>query len=346
MDPCRLSAIAYEAAQRTRSPSDPFAISKRAARDAFEFIDPQMVIESALSREWGNASENARWRLGRQTLLSAMNALPISGDLKAFAESVLYRKLNNALADRPGAVASMMQDLTPQVGTPSPGLIGPASEIGSAERWRQQLEQIILSQEHFTVLRLEMESEIDLLSSFTILGFHDMDSAFRRMHKEPPGIKALYGAGVRTLEVIRSISDLEIQGEPSERNNLDTVILADRLRLHELLGELPKDLSEEDALSWASDHKDDLRQIVALARAYCDAQRNALLNKLSRAYQKPDFCVRRDAVGPYADTLLPLSFSWDSEWYYGDETELQFQQLRPSWTSPAAKSAADEKAKV
>ena len=348
MDPCRISAIAYEAAQRTRSPSDPFAISKRAARDAFEFIDPQMVIESALSREWGKASEHARWRVGRATLLSAMNALPISGDLKAFAESVLYRKLNNALADRPGAVASMIRDLTPQVGTVPDGLIGPASEIGSAERWRQQLEQIILSQEHFTVLRLEMESEIDLLSSFTILGFHDMDTAFQRMHKEPPGMKALYDAGVRTLEVIRSISDLEIQGEPSERNNLDTVILADRLRLHELLEELPKDLSEADALSWASDHKDDLRQIVALARAYCDAQRNALLNKLSRAYQKPDFCVRRDAVGPYADTLLPLSFSWDAEWYYGDEIELQFQQVRPaSWTSPpTAKSAADEKAKA
>ena len=58
---------------------------------------------------------------------------------------------------------------------------------------------------------------------------------------------------------------------------------------------------------------------IALARKFCGAQREALLNKLSRAYQKPDFCISRDSVGAGRDNLLPLSLSWDKEWYYGHE---------------------------
>jgi hypothetical protein len=339
MDPCRMSAIAHEAAQRVRNPNDPFAISKQAARDAMGVIDPQTVIESLLSREWGNTNQDARWRLGRETLVKATAALPVDGDLKPFAESVLYRKLNNALADRPGAVASTIPELDPPLTeSAASSLTSPASEINSAERWRDQLEQIILAQERFTTLRLAMESEITLLSSFAILGFHDMNVAFRRMHREVPDLKELYESGVRMLETITQISQLEIQGEPSERNNLDTVILANLMRLRELLIELPKGLAPGAALSWATDHKDDLKQIVELARAYCDAQTNALLNKLSRAYQKPDFCIRRDSVGPYADALLPLSFSWDSQWYYGDEIEYQLGPVQPPANRPTSAS--------
>jgi hypothetical protein len=62
---------------------------------------------------------------------------------------------------------------------------------------------------------------------------------------------------------------------------------------------------------------DQLREAAYLARSRCDLQREALVNKLSRAYQKPDFCIRRDAVGPDRDTLLRLELSWDEYWYHG-----------------------------
>jgi hypothetical protein len=62
---------------------------------------------------------------------------------------------------------------------------------------------------------------------------------------------------------------------------------------------------------------DKLREAVFLAGRYCDVQHAALINKLSRAYQKPDYCIRRDAVGPWCDELLPLTLSWDAEWYHG-----------------------------
>ncbi len=115
MNPCRMAAIMYQAAQRLRldgprqlgSPE----ISKSQARRSLSLIDPQTVIESVLSREWGNADANARWRQGRSQLLQAFSALPTGGEVKAFAESVLYRKLNNQLAGRPGAVAAMLQNI-------------------------------------------------------------------------------------------------------------------------------------------------------------------------------------------------------------------------------------------
>ncbi|HKD06495.1 MAG TPA: hypothetical protein VKB79_11390 [Bryobacteraceae bacterium] len=344
MDPCRMRAIVSEAGQRLRSGNDdedrdnPLAIGKASARDALDIVDPQTVIESVLSREWGNADEYSRWRVGRQTLLEAMSALPVDGVLKPVAESVLYRQLNNALADRPGAVASPLPDRAPLAVHAAARLGHSELKMSTAELWRDQLEQIILSQERFTVLRLKMESEVTLLSAFAILGFQGIDDALRRVRKEQPTLVEIYDSGMRMLEVIDEISKLPIRGEPSERDNLDTVIVANLMRLQELLIELPKGLKPEKALGWASDHKEDLRQIVQLARAYCDAQKNALLNKLSRAYQKPDFCIRRDSVGPYANTLLPLSFSWDPQWYYGDEIEYQLHPPHPDVRRAARKT--------
>jgi len=50
-------------------------IKKEQAIQAFLQIDPQMVIESILSREWGNRDENAHWRLGRKEVLQSRELL-------------------------------------------------------------------------------------------------------------------------------------------------------------------------------------------------------------------------------------------------------------------------------
>jgi hypothetical protein len=68
-----------------------------------------------------------------------------------------------------------------------------------------------------------------------------------------------------------------------------------------------------------------LRHAVALARKLNDAQREATLNTVSRAWQKPDFCVRRDAVGPECDRLLTPTLSWDHDWYHG----MRIDDIRP-----------------
>ena len=60
-----------------------------------------------------------------------------------------------------------------------------------------------------------------------------------------------------------------------------------------------------------------MREAVTLARARCDLQRDALLSQLSKAWQKPEFCVRRDAAGPEVERLFPRAESFDAEWYVG-----------------------------
>jgi hypothetical protein len=75
-DPCQMNRVMYAAAERRqleKSGPDGVRIAeaqmrtmKEAAREALRVIDPQMVIESILSREWGNIDENAKWRVGRK----------------------------------------------------------------------------------------------------------------------------------------------------------------------------------------------------------------------------------------------------------------------------------------
>ena len=79
--------------------------------------------------------------------------------------------------------------------------------------------------------------------------------------------------------------------------------------------------SWDDLLAMTGDHVQEFREAVALARRYCNVQREALLNKLSRAFQKPDFCIRRDALGPERNRLLPITLSWDEEWYTGKKID-------------------------
>jgi hypothetical protein len=111
------------------------------------------------------------------------------------------------------------------------------------------------------------------------------------------------------LEALKAINSLKIVGEPSERNNLDSRVLADHNRFGELLQPV---LELHTRIQVA-----DLDDVLDLARRYCAVQIEALLNKLSRAYQKPDFCIPRDVLGPDADQYLPLSLSWDVDWYFG-----------------------------
>jgi hypothetical protein len=359
MDPCRIGAVMYQAAQRRKAESLAGAhhisgqITPADARRALDAVDPQTVIECILSREWGNADANTRWRAGRQQLIKAFSALPLSGDTSAFAESTLYRQINDALALVPGAVASTVN----QQGAYHKGLAELTTQIDHLKaikpdsanaRWQQTLETIILSLEKFTRLRLEMESAVSLLASVAILKPQGVRNIYASLGKHPPSNTELIKLAQSLLASLNQICSLDIAGQPSDRNDLDTRISSDRRWLHELLVQFPGfDIIESpggnaatgvnEALRWAIDHTEQFRQLVDLARGYCDAQSNAFLNKLSRAYQKPDFCVQRDSVGSSRDETLPLSLSWDQNWYYGREVSLEVPAtLTPATLPPAA----------
>jgi hypothetical protein len=363
IDPSRISAVIYQAAQRRKlnpkgsgEPGEE-PITKQQARQALMVIDPQTVIESILSREWGNRDEHARWRAGQLKLRDALGALPLISETEAYPESVLYRKLNNELAKVPGAVASPMSirntyhELTalPEAISrlkSAPGVQkGPATP---AERWTATLELVILNQELFNRWRLQMETSLSELSAVSILKPEGLEQFYKGLNKKAPESGNLVKHGWLLVGALSNISELHIEGEPSDRNNLDTKVLADKARLGEMLAQVMKSAQVEDSdigdehsgervLKWALEHADEFRQMIDLARAYCDAQNQAFLNKLSRAFQKPDFCIRRDAVCDSCDELLPLSLSWDEDWYYGrnaDEVPAGWPPPSPATGSP------------
>jgi hypothetical protein len=137
--------------------------------------------------------------------------------------------------------------------------------------------------------------------------------------------------GGKLIQVMQEIANKGVEGEPSPHNNLDTLALAQEYRLKELLDTLRAELADESKpedppavkLEAARAHSTEEGQMVDLARQKCEVQYEALINKLSRAYQKPDFCVRRDSFQAQdRDRLLPLPLAWDPDWYYGDKIEL------------------------
>jgi hypothetical protein len=335
MDPSRMSELMYQAAQRRTQFKK--SISKERAREALSRIGPQTVIESVLSREWGNANPNARWRAGRRELIKICSALPLSGDTSAFAESILYRRINNSLAMAPGAVASTVKldgtyyndsDLEKTVIK----LKEEERRENAAGRWRQTIETVILSQEKFTRWRLSMEHKLGELASAAVFNPLGIKHVYSELKKSPPTAEELAQLCWDLLSLFDQFDNFTIAGEPSEHNYLDVFVAATRERYEELGAELGGQLrtllmqlfsknktgdANSQLLNWVFDHAADFQKIVELSRGFCDAQNQAFLNKLSRAYQKPDFCIRRDAVGTACDRLLPTSLSWDAEWYYG-----------------------------
>lgn len=209
---------------------------------------------------------------------------------------------------------------------------------GSAMRWREEVKGIIESEIDFTTLRLALEGCVDMLAPVAILGIQGIRSAYDKYglsQKEAasmqplaaPQIADMVKAGDLLFEVAGKIAQADVQGEPSPHNNLDTVALAQEYRLKELLASLQLDYADsgstatdEDKVNWAKTHSDEMGEMVNLARAKCQVQYEALINKLSRAWQKPDFCLRRDGFSAAdRDRLLPVALSWDEDWYYGDK---------------------------
>lgn len=353
MDPSRTAETMFQARQRKEVDQSKGLVTKEEAQEAVKRIDPQIVIESILSREWSNFDPNARWRKGCQALLKGFGALPQAGVLKPIAETELYRQINNLLAAAPGAVAapiSLQEILAPDQENPET----------AAERWRAEVTEIINRQRCFTTERLNLEQSINLLSPLAILGLEGVRSAYQLIAKneencqlsinedligqgqapnqgdpphsiqerapEPPSAETFVAAGKTLFNALRDIAYLGVKGEPSPHNNLDTVALAEEERLRELyqalMDELAVEIQEatpEEMLAKARTHSTEEGQMVNLARDKCQVQFEALINKLSRAYQKPDFCLRRDALSAAdRDRLLPIALSWDPDWYYGE----------------------------
>jgi hypothetical protein len=306
------------------------AISTADAKDALSITDPQMVIESILSREWGSLDEQTKWRQGlrllRQTRETALGAGSVP-----FARFHLQEPLNDATLQQ--ALTQARQNFA---AIERALYIGVLRDQSARLGWTMPLEEVepmIDRMRRFTELRLTMNDYFSVLATWSIAPTLQ-DTEGSQGWVDDPGMMAdVTTAAEELVRVMNTISTTEIIGAPSKDE--DPRVLADLKRLRELLvvlGERTQQPNLGNELNHGRSTKieelfrgqpsdqvwliDLVREAVQLAGRYVDVQRDALFNKLSRAYQKPDFCIRRDSVSPAErERCFPISQSWDEDWY-------------------------------
>jgi len=297
----RMPRIVPTSGMRAVQPSRPLLDDARATIEA---IDPQMIVESILSREWGNWDVNARWRKGLRTIAAAFNDQIAGVDgshllaaQKGFYQEVL-RQCQLPLGGRPMGHAAKM--------------IERAIEL---ESWNVELDTPWSSLVDWAVER-------------------EYASLYPPEQRPPkPSPETMIATIKQFLACLAAIATLDIDGVPGTPDrSIDGAAAANEDRLSYLLGNVLSEIglvarrAEEGGLRAEDMHvvgseafrlRRECKEAVALARQRVELQRQAVFNRLAKAAQKPDFCVRRDAAGPDRDRLFPLAESWDEDWYYG-----------------------------
>ncbi len=212
--------------------------------------------------------------------------------------------------------------------------------------WRQDMRKIIMSLFEFAQKEEQLERYVNFLSPVAILGVPGIISAYavrdkkkkQNTQKRPAGrdpdavAERAIDEGMGLLHLVGEILKKPIQGAPTSGASPDRQAAAQEMRLKRLLSWLRRELGDEkvpreDArtrLEKVRAHADEIAEIIVLARNKRQLQLAALLNKLSKASQKPDFCIRRDAFQEVnRESLLPIEQSWDEHWYYGQEIKLE-----------------------
>ena len=302
------------------------AVTGRQARDAVEELDPQLVIESILSREWGNWDENARWQKGKRALEKAYaDALLGVPEERMEASQLAFVRGVLALTEKRPGDAPIRTAVTPMI-----------EQLGVLSR-----------------LRVELETQWTVIATWGIARLYGPAEVGGAVPSEAEALTAM----MHVLDLLGRISVEPIVGESAAADKRGDYAARDnRSRLIELnvrtfqplvprVQQLISSFASVAALMTNPDparsreisdymrtveevfsSRDTLREAVELVRKRCELQRDAVFNKLSRAYQKPDYCIRRDAIGSDPEHLFPRSESWDDQWYYG-----------PGWVNYAAR---------
>ena len=323
-DPRRLEST-LEDGQTPSGGSTPESITAANARAAVQLIDPQMVIESMLSREWGNWADDTRWRAGRRDLDKryAETVAGIPAHKLALAEKTIFalfledirnRGIEKSVVD---GIAALLEHLVRfnQIRTLLSlnwsKLVDWTVEQRYPAEVRNDVHPVLTNGELITALQDTLK-QIEILAAMPVYGvpasldgrrdFAARDNAARLQELWDGTLVHLNGMiGI----MVASPEYLKVKNKPYDPNSAN--------------GAPERDDALRSAYTQVWTVHQVVREAVGLAEARCELQRDALFSQLSKAYQKPDFCVRRDAAGPEKDRLFPLAESMGSEpqWYVG-----------------------------
>lgn len=257
------------------------AISTYEGLQAARQIDPQMVIESVLSREWEDRTPQARWlqqqeRMARELSEAMKAALP--GHRSAVRRRYILKQLKHAqsqpfqpdvhgevlaLLDRVDELAVLTDQIEASCEAYRSLLDSPRAP--AARTWKRHDKTM---QQHFEALRDDLQRYCDRY----------LEQTGHRLEYLENFWNAADGRAAAT-----SAAQVERQ---------DTLIR----RYHQ------RELTQ---------------QLLGLLLAEHDRVPAATLDKLAKACQKPDVCVRRDIAGADSDRLFPRELSWAEQWYVG-----------------------------
>ncbi|MBK8249811.1 MAG: hypothetical protein IPK85_20830 [Gemmatimonadetes bacterium] len=319
------------------------AITRAEAVHVLSIVDPQPVIESLLSREWGNWNEDARWVSARRALLTALRArlAGVSPQFVAEEQDRFFSERIHQAGRRPGeapikdahdmrmrllefaghkyVMEQAWQTLADRARTEAAkagGTTGTATGLLEARRAFVRAVEVI--EETDVLGRPEAP---DLEAGASTVDNHErlhelVDQELKALARAmalgaslggtPPSVEAITGPTEESPAVSRdALKQLLAVEEVTFANSIGTLDAAARRRL------------ASNFIADASAHHEPLREMVRLARERGELQRSALINRLARTAQKPDYVVPRVSVGTEADRLFPMAQSWDEWWYAG-----------------------------
>jgi hypothetical protein len=319
-DPRRMVKTAEDWFAFRRDESVEGNLTVEQAREVAEHIDPQMIIDSLLSREWGNWYEDARWRDGRRDVVARFQQTLSGAPAEDMGhwEQAFFKNALQELGKRPGEQAVNLDPMVAQLKQFS------AQQTIMDGAWAIMVDVALdkLYPDQRAAERAAIEKAAPVLEKLS----------------PQESLAKLVGALEAFLRSIKAICFLPVIGEPSSPDVADSSAMRDldtrllkhvtevidpiAVRYHVGVDSKPGPRPSVDytgAMAEIWQAHDVFREAVVLARARCVQQREALFNRLSKAYQKPDYCVPRDSCGDDADRLFPLAESWDKEWYAGPD---------------------------
>ncbi|MBL8983768.1 MAG: hypothetical protein JNL26_16390 [Gemmatimonadetes bacterium] len=335
-------------------------ITKRDAAHALSVVDPQSVIESLLSREWGSWNDDARWQGARRSLLAALRArlAGVSPQFVAEEQDRFFSERIHQAGRRPGEAPiadarDMRERLLDFTGREYymelawQALADRARTDATATGATIAAVNALLEARREFVKAVEVIEELDVLGRPEApdleAGASTVDNHERLHQLVDQEMKALK----RIMEVGASLrgtppSSIAIPATTAETPGVSRETLKKELALEEAaftsgLTTLDAAARRRLAANFMADavaHREPLREMVRLARERGELQRSALINRLARTAQKPDHVVPRMSVGTEADRLFPMAQSWDEIWYAGANADVSSRDGGPDAGPP------------
>ncbi|MFO0756793.1 MAG: hypothetical protein U0359_09890 [Byssovorax sp.] len=259
-------------------------LSVENAKDAVEAIDPQMVIETILSREWENWDTRARWRRSRSEMQRRLDRLLSD----ATSQEISQREVDFLRT----TLANIRQE-------------SPRPQIGKD------------IEESLAILELLGDARHALEGAFGRIGkaatreeFYESVSEFTKEVERFIATKAL-ARDKQSLDWLQTTLRTIKLPNPN----------ATRLRPQ---AHVWKQIEVAFDAFRRGDESSQLRALVQAIRGIHDSRRTQVIDRLAKSAQKPPFCVPRLCVGPEADRVFPRDQTWDEYWYVGfiDQSDL------------------------